>query len=164
MQHYPLQGKAKGIKPDRRFGVGDPKAVRRCLQHLSGSSFNDTNTKLYLLLPFPWTILVVWRGEDCCLDNNWSSTSSCRPSPAPWRGHSSFVKQHLIQHEKQQSTGCKPQCLIGVEPGVASNAGRDPQIFFPTGLLPPSSSWAAPASKVLSHHGLSASAHWVREA
>ena len=52
------QRNAKEVNPEldtQRHWVG------RCSQHLSGSSCHDTNTKLYRLLPFPWTILLTWR-------------------------------------------------------------------------------------------------------
>ena len=144
LRHHPLQRQAKGVNPDRRTGVGDPKAVGRCSQHLSGSSSDDTNAKLYRILPFPWTILVAWTARTCCLAGQQLVLHILLPRPAPWIRHSSFVQQRLTQHGKRQSTGDTPHCSIGVDRGFR-RWGRSSDL---TGQ--------PPASNVLARHGSSA--------
>lgn len=72
----------------------------------------------------------------CFISNNWSSLSSCLGLP----GEDTQLRfTALTQHGKQQSTGYKLQCLIGIAQGPMDSY-RPPQAGQP------------PASKVLPHH------------
>lgn len=59
---YPTTGKASGVNPKEKLGVGVPTAVCICFQPHSGNLCDVFSCKLYRLLPLPWTTLVTWRG------------------------------------------------------------------------------------------------------
>ena len=90
---YPLIGKAKGVNPYSKSGVGVPKADRFCPQRPSGSSCDGDSAKCIGFCPSfgPHHC----RGEGDMLHGQQLVPHTNMPRLAPWRGQSSSAVQRL---------------------------------------------------------------------
>ena len=62
LQPYPLMGKALGVNPEEKPGVGSPLDMLM-LQHPSGNSCNASGSKLYWPSPFLYICQLHGKGE-----------------------------------------------------------------------------------------------------
>ena len=113
---YPLKGKASRVNPEEKSGDGVPMAVHCWFQWCSGNSCNTVGAKLYQLLLF------LWIHQQCGEGGSAAWVTACPPyHPALActleRSFQSCIAVWKL-HGRQQVTGYKPQCLIGVERGA----------------------------------------------